>query len=136
MNNLNKKFNNSVGYKGETAVMYKLKTCGFELYKRNIKKIDSEIDIVVYKYNLCKKTLDIRIIEVKTRKSYEFDLSTFGIDKKWRLIRKHIFNIKEDIDRKFDILNYSEIHFDLALVKYHENDYKIYRYIKDVNLML
>ncbi len=136
MNNLNKKYNNSVGYKGETAVIYKLKRSGFELYKRNIKEIDSEIDVVAYKYNVYKKSLDIRIIEVKTRNRYEFNLSSFGIDKKWRRIRKHIFNIKEDIDRKFDILNYSEIHFDLALVKYDDNDYKIYRYIKDVNLML
>lgn len=136
MNNLNDKYKNSIGYKGETAVIDKLKTCGFELYKRNIKKIDSEIDVVAYKYDISKKSLDIRIIEVKTRNGYEYDLSSFGIDKKWRLIRKHIFNIKEGIDHKFDILNYSEIHFDLALVKHYNDDYKIYRYIKDVNLML
>jgi Holliday junction resolvase-like predicted endonuclease len=136
MNNINNKTKNSIGFKGESAVCDKLKTCGFEVYKRNLKKIDSEIDIIMYKYNKQRFSLDIRVIEVKTRKSYEFDLSSFGVEKKWRLIRKHIFKIKEEIDCKFDILNYSEIHFDLALVRYCNDDYKIYSYIKNVNLLL
>ena len=136
MNKINIETNNSVGFKGETAVIEKLKTCGFELYKRNLKKIDSEIDIVMYKYNKHKYTLDIRVIEVKTRKFYEFDLTTFNIDKKWRHIIRRMFKIKEEIDSKFDILKYSEIHFDLVLVKYCGDNYKIYSYIKDVNLIL
>jgi len=136
MNNINNKTKNSIGFKGESAVCDKLKTCGFEVYKRNLKKIDSEIDIIMYKYNKNRYSLDIRVIEVKTRKSYEFDLSSFGIDKKWRLIRRRIFKIKEEIDCKFDILSYSEIHFDLALVRYRNDNYRIYSYIKDVNLLL
>ena len=109
---------------------------GFELYKKNIKSIDSEIDIVMYKYNKDKYTLDIRIIEVKTRSNYEFDLQAFNIAKKWRLIRKHMFIIKREIDRMFDILNYSEVHFDLALVRHKDDTYDLYSYIKDVNLLL
>ena len=136
MNNINKNNKKSIGFKGEMCVIDKLKTIGFELYKKNIKSIDSEIDVVVYKYNRFKYTLDIRIIEVKTRKNYEFDLSSFNIPKKWRLVKPHIFKIKSNIDAKFDILHYSEIHFDLALVRYNDDSYDMYSYIKDVNLML
>ena len=136
MININNNHKKSVGFKGEMFVIDKLKTMGFELYRKNIKSIDSEIDIVAYKYNKEKYTLDIRIIEVKTRNKYEFDLMNFNIPKKWRLIRKHIFPIKTEIDKKFDVLNFSEIHFDLALVKYKNETYNLYSYIKDVNLML
>lgn len=136
MNNINNKTKKSIGFKGELFVIDKLKTKGFVLYKKNIKKIDSEIDIVMYKYNHHKHSLDIRVIEVKTRGVYQFDLVDFNICKKWTLIRKHLFNIKEEICSLFDILNYSEIHFDLALVKYKDDLYEIYSYIKDVNLTL
>ncbi|MBC7767143.1 YraN family protein [Arenimonas sp.] len=136
MNNLNNKDKKSIGFKGEVAVLDKLKTNGFELFKKNVKSIDAEIDIVVYKYNTVKYTLDIRVIEVKTRNRYEFDLNNFNITHKWRRIRKHLFNIKAEIDSKFDILNYSEIHFDLALVRYKNDKFDLYSYIKDVNLML
>ena len=136
MNNINNKIKKNVGFKGELVVIEKLKTNGFELYKRNIKKIDSEIDIVMYKYDGKKYSLNIRVIEVKTRSAHIFDLESMSLHKKWYLIRRHIFNIKEEIQSKFDILNYSEIHFDLALVKYNKNEYKIYSYIKDINLMI
>ncbi len=136
MANIDNNHKKSIGFKGEMSVIDKLKTMGFELYKKNIKSIDAEIDIVVYKYNRSTYTLDIRVIEVKTRHNYEFNLSNFGIDKKWRLIRKHIFNIKSEIDRRFDVLSYSEIHFDLALVRYRDDVFDLYSYIKDVNLML
>ncbi len=136
MNNTNNNHKKSIGFKGEMSVIDKLKTIGFELYKKNIKSIDSEIDIVVYKYNRIAYTLDIRVIEVKTRNNYEFDLTNFNIAKKWRLVRRHIFNIKAEIDSKFDILSYSEVHFDLALVRYKGDVYDLYSYIKDVNLIL
>jgi Holliday junction resolvase-like predicted endonuclease len=57
MNNINNKIKKNVGFKGESAVIEKLKTNGFYLYKRNIKKIDSEIDIVMYKYDSHKYSL-------------------------------------------------------------------------------
>lgn len=136
MNKINNKIKKNVGFKGELAVIDKLKTNGFELYKRNIKKIDSEIDIVMYKYDNQKYSLNIRVIEVKTRSVYVFDLENLSLYKKWTLIRRHIFNIKEEIQSKFDILNYSEIHFDLALVKYDKDKYEMYSYIKDINLMM
>lgn len=136
MNNTDSNHKKTIGFKGEMSVIDKLKTMGFELHKKNLKSIDAEIDIVVFKYDRRSYSLDIRVIEVKTRHNYEFDLSCFGIDKKWRLIRRHIFNIKSEIDRKFDVLNYSEIHFDLALVRYKDDIFDIYSYIKDVNLML
>jgi hypothetical protein len=63
-------------------------------------------------------------------------LKNLSLHKKWILIRRHIFNIKEEIQSKFDILNYSEIHFDLALVKYDKDKYEMYSYIKDINLMM
>lgn len=133
---INNKSKKSVGFKGEMYVIDKLKTKGFSLYKKNIKSLDSEIDVVVYKYDNIKYTLDIRIIEVKTRANYEFDLTTLNISKKWRLIRPHIFKIKSEIDIKFDILKYSEVHFDLALVRYIKDNCYIYSYIKDVNLLI
>lgn len=136
MNNTNNNNKKSVGFKGEMYVIDKLKTKGFLLYDKNIKSINSEIDIVVYRYDSSKYILDIRVVEVKTRGNYEFDLTYFNLDKKWRLIRPHIFKIKSEIESKFDVLNYSEIHFDLALVKYNKDLYNLYSYIKDINLML
>ncbi len=136
MNDIFNNTKNSIGFKGESVVCDILRTTGFIVYKRNIKKIDSEIDIVMYKHNIQKKSLNIRVIEVKTRKRCVYDLSSLNIDKKWRLIRKHIFKIKDEINSKFDKLNYSEIHFDLALVVYKGDCYKMYKYIKDVDLML
>ena len=136
MDNINSNYRKTLGFKGEMSVIDKLKTMGFELHKKNIKSIDAEIDVVVYKYNKEKYSLDIRVIEVKTRNSYEFDLASFNIPKKWRLIRKHIFNIKAEIDARFDILNYSEVHFDLALVKHTKGSFDLYSYFKDVNLMI
>jgi Holliday junction resolvase-like predicted endonuclease len=136
MNNINKNNKKSIGFKGELHVIDKLKKKGFLLYDKNIKSINSEIDIVVYKYDDVKHVLDIRIIEVKTRVNYEFDLTSFNIPKKWRLIRPHMFKIKSEIDSKFDAINYSHVHFDLVLVKYSREHYSIYSYIKDVNLIL
>lgn len=136
MNDFKNKNNNTIGFKGETIVCDILMNNGFIVYKRNIKKIDSEIDLVMYKYNQQKKSLNIRVIEVKTRRGYGFNLSSLGIDKKWRLIKKHLFNIKDEINAKFDRINYSEIHFDLALVTYSDDYYRIYKYVKDVDLML
>jgi Holliday junction resolvase-like predicted endonuclease len=146
MNKINSISKTSIGNKGETCVMDKLKTYGFKLYKRNIKHIDSEIDLVMYKYDPIKYTLNIRVIEVKTRGLYEFDMSSFKIDRKWSRIKKHFFKFKYEIDAMFDILNYSEIHFDLALVKHSQgknlqtknsdSGFILYSYIKDVNLLI
>jgi Holliday junction resolvase-like predicted endonuclease len=136
MNDTNNNNKKSIGFKGEMYVIDKLKTKSFLLYNKNIKSINSEIDIVVYRYDIVKHTLDIRIVEVKTRGSYGFDLEYFGLDKKWRLIRPHMFKIKSEIESKFNLLTYSEIHFDLALVEYSKDFYSLYRYIKDINLML
>jgi Holliday junction resolvase-like predicted endonuclease len=135
MNNINNKTKRDIGYKGEEFVIDRLKTCGFYLYRKNIKYIDSEIDIVVYRYDENSQKIDIRIVEVKTRKDYCFDLINFNLIKKWRLVRKYIFKIKADIDSNFDSLKYSEIHFDLALVRYCGDDYFLYSYIKDVDLL-
>jgi Holliday junction resolvase-like predicted endonuclease len=126
----------ALGYKGEQFVLDKLRTRGFELYKSNITHIGSEIDLVMYKYNPERYSLDIRIIEVKTRSSYEFDLENLGIAKKWPLIRKYMFQIKSEIDAKFEILNHSWIHFDLALVRSCDDSLIMYSYIKDINLLL
>ena len=136
MNNISNKSKKTIGFKGELFVTDKLKTLGFELFDTNIKYIDSEIDVVMYKYNKDKYSLDIRVIEVKTRNSYEFDLMGFNLEKKWRLIKNHIFQIKDQVNARFDILSYSEVHFDLALVKYKNDTFDLYSYIKDVNLML
>jgi len=136
MSNIDNKIKKTLGFKGESFVIDKLKTLGYELHKRNIKSIDSEIDVIAYRYNKQKYRLDIRIIEVKTRQSYEFDLTNLGMAKKWGLIRRHMFNIKGEIDAKFDVLSYSEVHFDLALVRYKNDSLELYSYIKDINLML
>lgn len=135
VNNLIKK---TIGFKGELCVMDKLKTKGYVLFGKNIKKgINCEIDIVMYKYDFVNNTLDIRVIEVKTRKSYQFDLSCFGLNKKWRLLKPYFFKIKSEIDELyFDSLKYSSIHFDLALVVYKEDFYCVYGYFEDVDLML
>ena len=64
------------------------------------------------------------------------DLSNFDLINKWLSVKKYIFMIKADIDYKFEILNYSEIHFDLALVRHLRDDYQMYSYIKDINLLI
>ncbi len=136
MDSISNKIKKSIGFKGEMLVIDKLKTLGFELYDKNIKHIDSEIDVVMYKYNRQKYSLDIRVIEVKTRNNYEFDLLRFDLSKKWRLVSKRLFILKSYIDAKFDVLSYSEVHFDLALVRHKNDIYDLYSYIKDVNLLL
>lgn len=138
MKTIDNSIKKNIGFKGELCVMDKLKTKGYVLFGKNIKKsINCEIDIVMYKYDYQNNTLDIRVIEVKTRKSYQFDLSLLGINRKWRLVKPYIFNIKSDIDELYvDSLKYSSVHFDLALVVYKEDVYSVYGYFKDVNLML
>jgi len=130
---INKK---DIGFNGENKILDKLKTNGFSLYKRNVKYGYVEIDLIVYKFNEYKKTLDIRIVEVKTRSAVTYDLNYFGLDKKWINIIKYIFTIKRDIDGLFADLRYSEIHFDFALVRYTESGFEISKYIKDINLLL
>ncbi len=138
MKTIDNSIKKTIGFKGELCVMDKLKTKGYVLFGKNIKKgINCEIDIVMYKYDYQNNTLDIKVIEVKTRKSYQFDLSLLGINRKWRLVKPYIFDIKSDIDELYvDSLKYSSIHFDLALVVYKEDVYSVYGYFKDVNLML
>ncbi len=136
MKSNNQESKNTIGNKGERFVIDKLKTAGYQVYKKNLKKIDAEIDIVAYRYDPVKYKLDIRVIEVKTRNKYEFDLLNFDISNKWRHIRKYMFNIKSEIDHLYDVLYFSEVHFDLALVKYNGDSFNLYSYIKDVNLML
>jgi Holliday junction resolvase-like predicted endonuclease len=129
-------YKKNLGFKGETCVIDKLKTMGFVLYKRNIKKQNSEIDIIVYRHNVIKNNLDIRIIEVKTRSKPCFDLLALGMDKKWRLIRPYFYEIKSEVSNMFKNLNYSEVHFDIAIVVGRGDDLHVCRYIKDVNLFL
>ena len=126
----------TIGNKGEMFLIDKLKTRGFELYGKNIKYINAEIDVVMYKYDPIKYVLEIRIIEVKTRGSYQFDLESFGIQKKWGHIRAYMFEIKEKVEARFDVLSYSHVHFDLALVRYKGESLSLYSYIKEVNLLL
>ena len=137
-----KKDNNkkTIGLKGENAVLDKLKTRGYSLYKKNIKYIDSEIDMVVYKYYPEKGLIDIRIIEVKTRNRYEFDLSVFNLKNKYKNMYKYIFVLSNSVKNMFPGVYY-ETHLDLVLVKYSKllgsgESFEIYNYIKDINLML
>lgn len=143
MNNIKNKYKRSLGNIGEEFVLDKLKTRGFELYARNLKYIDSEIDLVVYRYDPYKNTLDIRIIEVKTRAKCEPDLQNFDLIKKWGCVSRRMFEIKERIDCLFKGIRFSGIHFDLVLVSFKTVKYQtlsdnlyIYSYIKDVNLLL
>ena len=136
MNKINNSDKKAMGFNGELFVIDKLKTLGFILYKRNIKYINSEIDIVMYRFNLKKMVLDIRVIEVKTRSGFDFNLSNFNLIKKWSLIKPYMYEIKSEIDKKFKFLPYSEIHFDLALIKKKGLDLSFYSYNKDINLLI
>ena len=67
---------NSIGNKGESFVIDKLKTAGYQLYKKNIKKRDSEMNKDLYRlienymkidlpsYKLIIITLDMKIIKI------------------------------------------------------------------------
>ena len=130
-----------IGLEGESLVIDRLIKLGYILYKRNYRKIGLEIDIIMYKFFKNKNLLDIRVIEVKTRRNYQFNLMDLSIDKKWYIVKKYLYVIKDEIflnNFNTDIyLNIKvDIHFDLALVKKDDLNIKIYSYIKDVNLLI
>ena len=139
MNNLNNK--TDIGLEGEGVVINRLIKSGYILYKRNYRKIGLEIDIIMYKFINKENVLDIRVVEVKTRNKYQFNLHLLSINKKWFYIQKYMFSIKSEILSLFiDSYNYlnfkTEIHFDLAMVKKDFDNIRIYSYIKDVNLLM
>ncbi len=127
----------SIGINGENKILDKLRTKGFALYKRNVKYGYSEIDLILYRLN-DKNKIDIRVIEVKTRKKFTSDLMSLGLLNKWSKIRPYLFKIKDDIYDTLGLDNniYAEMHFDLCIITYSNESYLISSYIEDVNLMI
>lgn len=138
MNDVKKNYKNIIGINGENKILDRLKTRGFCLYKRNVKYGYGEIDLIIYRFNRNINKIEIRIVEVKTRKRSILDLVYLNMNSKWRNIRPYIFKIKDDLIRDTGLADntFVDIHFDLGFVNYIDSEYKICGYIEDVNLMI
>ena len=103
---------NQLCFLGESLVCLDLKRKGYNIVKRNYRKIGCEIDIIA------EKNQDIIIVEVKTRtqknsKRSEYDpASLVPIKKKRSLIRGTLLFLTEND------LHYTSIRLDLAVALY------------------
>jgi Holliday junction resolvase-like predicted endonuclease len=134
-----------LGLKGQELIESRLQKYGFEVYKRNFKKIGFEIDLIVYKYLAEKNLLVIQVVEVKTRRvrdmrnmSQELDLEQFGIASKWRRVRKVMSALPDDIKKYVQIPDCKHVmSFDLAIVmESRVGCLNMHTYIQNVNLLL
>jgi len=137
------------GLKGQNFIESCLTNKGYELYKKNLKKIGLELDLVVYKHIRDKNILVVRIVEVKTRtidvnyssflQNKETDLSQFAIPRKWKKVKTIMFDTVNDVKNEFNLKDTRHrISFDLAIVYLllPSKHFKIHRYIENVNLLL
>lgn len=69
-------YSKNIGSLGEIFVAKFLIQRGFLIYETNMKKIDAELDIVMYK--VYPTYIDIRLVEVKTRSEQVFDREGLG----------------------------------------------------------
>lgn len=128
------------GLRGQDWLEEKLIEFGYLLYKKNIKHIGLELDLVMYKYIKEQDLLIIHIVEVKTRRNLacRVDLEEFGIQRKWQRVKKIMFDFPKEIKhivQTGDSCAHS-ITFDLAVVLDKNGNFNLHKYIQNVNLLL
>lgn len=137
----------SKGLKGQDFVELWCVKQGYFIYKKNMKKIGLEIDLIIYKYIENKNILLIRILEVKTRNMrsllYCSDFDQFSINKKWIKVKLCMYDIVSSIKKDCGFDNSKHcVCYDLAIVSYCSEKstdrevYSMYQYVKNVNLLI
>ncbi|MES2985912.1 MAG: hypothetical protein V4686_02180 [Patescibacteria group bacterium] len=127
------------GLQGQDWLEGKLVDFGYTLYKKNLKQIGLELDLVMYKHIKDKNLVLIHIIEVKTRRvlGHSVDLEGFNLKRKWHKVRQIMFDIPDAVK---EILRKSEVKttitFDLAVVLDRGGRFSLHKYIQNVNLLL
>ena len=139
MNTQNTQNKYTFGLKGQDWFEQKLIEYGYSLYKKNIKRIGLEIDLVMYKHLREKNILLIHIIEVKTRRNLgrEVDLESLDIKRKWLRVKQMMFDIPQAIKDvvKIDDCRHT-LSFDLAVILDKGGVFNLHKYIQNVNLLL
>lgn len=136
-----------IGEAGEAYVKKLLITKGYFIYKTNFRKWGLEMDIIAYKLNLIHNVLDIRVIEVKTRSSYNHvDLGELNIVRKIRSHKSTLYDLGEQIqslliekgDLNKGVFVYIKYYLDLAIVGFQKekNTVHLQKYIQNVNLLM
>lgn len=127
------------GLKGQDWLEEKLTEFDYFLYKKNIKHIGLEIDLIVYKFIKDKNLLLIHVIEVKTRRNlgHDIDLEQFNINRKWIRVKKIMFDLPDAIKQILGVAECKHsITFDLAVVLDRGGVFNLHKYIQNVNLLL
>lgn len=127
------------GLQGQNWLEEKLIEFDYFLYKKNVKHIGLELDLIVYKLIKDKNLLLIHIIEVKTRRNlgHEIDLEQFNIKRKWVRVKKIIFDLPQAIKETIGVEECKHsITFDLAVVLDRGGVFNLHKYIQNVNLLL
>lgn len=136
-----------IGQAGESYVKKLLINKGYSIYKTNFRKLGLEMDIIAYDLDSTSNVLKVRVIEVKTRSSYNsVELADLNIVRKIRS-HKHILNdigdqIKSLLIDRGDINKetfiYTKYYLDLAVIgfKKEENTVHLQKYIQNVNLLM
>ena len=128
-----------LGLKGQNWIENKFENFGYSLYKRNLKCIGLELDLILFKYIEDKNLLLIRIIEVKTRGRLGegVSLENLNIQRKWVRVKKIMFNLPDEIKNFVSIHQCKHsITFDLAVILHREERFSLHKYIQNVNLLL
>ena len=127
------------GLKGQDWFEEKLIEYGYSLYKKNLKHIGLEIDLIMYKHIKDKNILLIHIVEVKTRRNLgrDVDLEALNIKRKWLRVKRIMFDIPQAIKdiAKIEECSYT-LSFDLAVVLDRGGVFNLHKYIQNVNLLL
>ncbi len=139
-----------IGRAGESFIKNFLISRGYTVYKTNITRWGSEIDLVVYKLDHVSNRLEIRLVEVKTRSSgFEktedlADLSYFKVEHKVRKYKALCVDLGESIVRELasdSVKIHIRSHIDLAIVRYQLSNKGVVepylkKYIQNVNLLI
>jgi Holliday junction resolvase-like predicted endonuclease len=141
----------TLGTLGERFVHRLLLDRGYTSYKSNLRKWNFEIDLLVYRVIPEKSTLEIRVVEVKTRSGYRSaTLADLKIDQKLLKYRYFLFNIGQEINQylidqeciKEGEQWYFKYHLDLAIVGSRTEvvdlakSLYLQKYIQNVNLLI
>ncbi len=166
LNHINDISSVALGREGEQFVCKMLIERGYCLYKSNMRRWGFEIDLILYKAVPDRNVLEIRLIEVKTRKSGRVPtLADLKIDRKILRYKHAMFDICQNVyralihegvysdrlyglesgpnhDSKGERMPFLKCHTDLAIVGSLDPSTKsvknlyLQKYIQNVNLLI